>query len=156
MLAPTKPRHAGVPMPLMMPAAKVAATQGYGANDDNYRGSHHDYGYTYVDDTYALDFAQAGCESYGKEVTPMADGTVMAVYEGGGYGNNVMIDHGDGYVSRYAHMSDVLVSEGEDLKTSDTIGLVGNTGLSTKYHLHFELLENNKAIDPIAFLPIIK
>ena len=131
-------------------------TQGYGSNDEDYRGSHRDYGYTYVDDTYALDFAQAGCESYGKEVTPMADGTVMAVYEGGGYGNNVMIDHGDGYVSRYAHMSDVLVSEGEDLKTSDTIGLVGNTGNvygtacedHPGTHLHVAFYWNEEATKP--------
>ena len=107
-------------------------TQGYGSNDDDYRGSHRDYGYTYANDTYALDFTQSGCEAYGKEVTPMAAGTVMEVYEGdSGYGNNVLIDHGDGFVSRYGHMSEILVSEGDELNDNEAIGLVGDSGYVT-------------------------
>jgi murein DD-endopeptidase MepM/ murein hydrolase activator NlpD len=64
-------------------------------------GSHVDYGFPYGDDSYALDFAQNGCEVYGKPVHPMADGTVMEVtYDGfgdHGYGNSVLVNHGGGY-----------------------------------------------------------
>lgn len=110
-------------------------TQGYGSNDPGYTGSHHDYGFLYGNDTYALDFTQAGCNAYGKSVTPMAGGTVLQVgIEDGahdqGYGNNVLIDHGDGFVSRYAHLAEVFVSNGEELTDSDPLGTVGNTGYS--------------------------
>jgi hypothetical protein len=96
------------------------------------RGSHVDYGFEYGDDSFALDFSQAGCEPYGKPVTPMANGTVLRVTVEGfgdsGYGNSVLVDHGSGYVSRYAHFSENRVSEGELVTTDTVLGLVGDTG----------------------------
>lgn len=64
------------------------------------------------------------------------------------YGNYVVIEHFGGYQSLYAHMSDVLVVEGQRLSSGQKIGYVGLTGLTTGPHLHFELKQNGKPIDP--------
>lgn len=97
-------------------------------------GTHQNWGFEFGDDTYALDFTRSGCEAYGEEVTPIADGTVYRVtYDGygdQGYGNSVIIDHGDGYYSRYAHLSEVMVNLHESVDTYDYLGRVGNTGYS--------------------------
>lgn len=68
-----------------------------------------------------------------------------------GYGNHVIIDHGFGYQSIYAHMYDIRVAEGQKVKRGDVLGTVGNTGLSTAPHLHYELVKNGKKIDPINY-----
>lgn len=64
------------------------------------------------------------------------------------YGNFVVIDHFGGYESLYAHMSDVLVVEGQRISSGQKIGYVGLTGMTTGPHLHFELKQNGKPIDP--------
>lgn len=124
------------------------------------QGSHVDYGFDYGDDSYALDFTQNGCEAYGEPVTSVADGIVMEVATEGngdhGYGNTVMVDHGDGYVSRYGHLSEIWVSEGDSLDDSDPLGTVGNTGYAigsacSDYpgtHLHLALYKDEEAIKP--------
>jgi murein DD-endopeptidase MepM/ murein hydrolase activator NlpD len=125
------------------------------------QGSHVDYGFTYGDDSYAVDFAQAGCDAYGKPVTPVADGTVLEVGTAGsnkdhGYGNTVLIDHGGGYVSRYGHLSALYVSEGEYVSRSDVIGAVGNTGYVVGSacsdhpgtHLHLAFYKDGEGIPP--------
>ena len=124
------------------------------------QGSHVNYGFDFGDDSYALDFTQNGCEGYGKPVTPMADGVVMEVATEGngdhGYGNTVLMDHGNGYVSRYGHLSEIWVSEGDSLDDSDALGAVGNTGyaLGTACgdypgtHLHVALYKDGEAIKP--------
>ena len=92
-------------------------------------GSHMDYGYDWVDDRYALDFAQTGCESWRKPINPIREGTVELVnYDDDGYGHYVLIDHGNGYKSRYAHLDETQVSSGEHVTTEDVIGLCGNSG----------------------------
>lgn len=142
-------------------------SQGYGSNDDEYAGSHQDWGFTYGNDTYALDFTQSGCEAYGKDVTPMAGGTVLQVgTEDGtgdqGYGNNVLIDHGYGFVSRYGHLSEVYVSVGEELTNTDALGAVGNTGYvygescqehkGTHLHVAFYYEEEAERPEPLSGL----
>jgi hypothetical protein len=103
-----------------------AMTRGY--NQD----THQDWGFEYGDDSYALDFSRGGCEAYDEPVTPIAPGTVYMISTDGnndhGYGNSIIIDHGDDYKSRYAHLSQILVENGDYVDTHDYIGRVGNTG----------------------------
>ncbi len=68
-----------------------------------------------------------------------------------GYGNCVLIDHGFGYVSRYAHLSAFKVKKGDKITRGQLIGLVGSTGKSTAPHLHYEIEKNGVKIDPIHF-----
>ncbi len=68
-----------------------------------------------------------------------------------GYGNRVMIDHGYGYKTLYAHMQDINVKKGQKVKKGDVIGTVGNTGSSTAPHLHYEVMHKKKKINPIHF-----
>lgn len=69
-----------------------------------------------------------------------------------GYGNYVMIDHGNGYVTTYAHMTSRSVKEGDTVAQGDLIGTVGSTGRVTGPHLHFEILINGKYVDPMAYI----
>jgi LysM repeat protein len=71
----------------------------------------------------------------------------------GGYGRMVMIDHGNGFVSLYAHMNTIFVRQGENVAKGERIGTVGNTGRSTGPHLHFEVRLNGVARNPYYFLP---
>lgn len=68
-----------------------------------------------------------------------------------GYGNSVIIDHGFGYTTRYAHLSAFKVKKGDKVVRGQVIGLVGSTGKSTAPHLHYEIEKNGKKIDPIHF-----
>ena len=65
-----------------------------------------------------------------------------------GYGNTVILDHGYGYKTLYAHLYKILVRKGQKVRRSDIIALVGNTGKSTGPHLHYEVRLNNKPVDP--------
>ena len=69
-----------------------------------------------------------------------------------GYGNVIMVDHGGDMITVYGHLSRILVSEGQKVTASTTIGLVGSTGMSTGNHLHFEVRINGKAKDPLSYL----
>jgi murein DD-endopeptidase MepM/ murein hydrolase activator NlpD len=90
----------------------------------------------------------------GAEIRAARDGTV--VYSGNGfsgYGNLVILDHGDGYVSLYAHNLRNLVREDDRVSRGDPIGLVGMTGNATAPHLHFEIRQEDRPVDPLALLP---
>lgn len=71
---------------------------------------------------------------------------------GGGYGNYIIIDHGGGLSTLYAHCESIYVYEGQQVSKGDTIGAVGTTGWSTGYHLHFEVRENGVAKDPFSYV----
>ncbi len=89
---------------------------------------------------------------YGAPIFATGNGTVMsAQYDNGGYGNCVRIDHGFGYTTLYGHMSRMKVTKGQKVKRGDLIGYVGSTGMSTGPHCHYEVIKNNKQINPINF-----
>ena len=64
----------------------------------------------------------------------------------------VEVDHGGGYSTRYAHLSEIDVKVGEKVKLGQTLGRTGTTGRSTGPHLHYEVRHNGKAVNPVAFL----
>ncbi|WP_156911779.1 M23 family metallopeptidase [Kaistia adipata] len=82
----------------------------------------------------------------------VADGTVIAAGYNGGYGNMVDVDHGNGVVTRYGHLSKIAVKVGEKVVAGRRVGNVGSTGRSTGPHLHYEIRINGKAIDPMNYL----
>jgi len=83
---------------------------------------------------------------------PAAGRVVHAGPSSGGYGNMVAIDHGYGYVTRFAHASKVLVRTGQRVKRGDLIAEVGATGLVSGPHLHYEVEVNGKQVDPLNFI----
>ena len=89
---------------------------------------------------------------YGAAIVAADSGSVIrAGNSGDGYGNCVIIDHGNGYQTLYGHMSSVSVSEGQAVTKGDTIGYVGSSGLSTGPHCHFEVWSGGSRIDPEQF-----
>lgn len=87
----------------------------------------------------------------GAPVVAMNRGRVVLVLEMGVYGKTIAIDHGGGVVSAYSHLSDFAVREGEMVEAGALIGYVGNTGLSTGPHLHWELAIGGVRVDPLWF-----
>ena len=81
-----------------------------------------------------------------------APGKVVKAGWNGGSGRMVEIDHGNGYSTRYAHLSKIRVKVGQELATGDTVGDVGSSGRSTGPHLHYEIRRDGDAIDPVRFL----
>ena len=87
--------------------------------------------------------AHEGCELYA-----FADATVLSVSELDGYGLTLLLDHGEGFQTLYAHCSNLLVSQGDKVKRGDKVALAGQTGKVTGPHLHFEVLYNGKYLNP--------
>jgi murein DD-endopeptidase MepM/ murein hydrolase activator NlpD len=79
-------------------------------------------------------------------------GVVLSAGVGGGYGNLVQIDHGNGIITRYAHLSAILVQPGQPVSGGMVVGLVGSTGRSTGPHLHYETRVNDEPRDPNRFI----
>jgi len=90
---------------------------------------------------------------YGMKVLSAQSGTIIYADWFGGYGKSVMIDHGGGYVTLYAHNSKLLVKVGQKVKRGQSIAQVGSTGVSTGNHLHFEVRKNGKYVNPIKLAP---
>ena len=96
--------------------------------------------------------------SYGSAIVAADSGTVIQAGYGisgsgyGGYGNVVAIDHGNGIITLYAHMSSVATSAGATVAKGQTIGYVGSTGNSTGNHCHFEVRVNGTAVDPLGYV----
>ena len=86
--------------------------------------------------------------AYGASIVASDGGTVTIAGVNGGYGNCVMIDHGNGYYTLYGHMSSIAVSVGQSVSKGATIGYVGSTGVSTGPHLHFEIRQGTTILDP--------
>ena len=89
----------------------------------------------------------------GTEVYATGDGVVIDVdHSQWGYGNMVTIDHGFGYVTRYAHLQKTAVRKGQRVKRGQLVGFVGDTGKTTGVHLHYEVRKNDVPVNPINFL----
>jgi len=88
----------------------------------------------------------------GTPIWAAAAGTVIYAGWLGGYGNLVVVDHGNGLATAYAHASAVLVSVGQSVGQGETVSLVGSTGNSSGPHLHFEVRVNGSAVDPLLYL----
>lgn len=88
----------------------------------------------------------------GSEIYPIRSGKVIFSGEKAGYGNMVIIDHGDGYTTRYAHNKVNLVKTGDYVDSDTVIARVGSTGVSTGPHLHFEVRYKGEPIDPVTLL----
>ncbi len=115
-------------------------SSGFGERTDPLSGKH--------DLHLGLDFA--GQE--GTHIYAVADGVVTWSGNQTGFGNVVEIDHGHGYITRYAHNKENIVSIGDKVKKGRTIALMGSTGRSTGTHVHFEVEHNGKLVNPRPYL----
>lgn len=127
-------------LPIGNPMPEGAVTSGFGVRRDpfNHRWAQHT----------GIDFSAAG--------TPVAystgAGTVIFAGKRSDYGNMVVVDHGHGLTSRYAHLSQISVREGQKITDHTAIGYQGSTGRATGNHLHYEVRMNGRAIDPVNFV----
>lgn len=95
-------------------------------------------------------------DGYGNDDGPIVaagSGTVITAASNGGYGNYVIIDHGDYTQTLYAHMSGIAVSQGTYVSAGQTIGFLGHTGVATGTHCHFEVIVNGSRVDPESYFP---
>jgi murein DD-endopeptidase MepM/ murein hydrolase activator NlpD len=127
--------------PVHMPiTGNFRQSSGYGNRKDPFTGNRAFHS--------GLDFAAPS----GTSVLSAADGVVSFVGQKSGYGNVVEVDHGNGLLTRYAHLSAFIAREGQEVQTGTPIARVGSTGRSTGPHLHFEVHRADKSLDPKPFL----
>ncbi|MFC3218423.1 M23 family metallopeptidase [Tianweitania populi] len=88
----------------------------------------------------------------GTAIRATASGTVVSAGWAGGYGRMVEVDHGKGFTTRYAHMSEILVAPGDKIERGAIVGKTGSSGRSTGPHLHYEVRKNGTALDPLRFI----
>jgi murein DD-endopeptidase MepM/ murein hydrolase activator NlpD len=127
-------------LPTGMPVLQGYIASGYGARTDpidGHPGVH-----------LGIDFDAPA----GSPVLAVADGVVTYASERSGYGNVVEIDHGNGYMTRYAHNSAFVAEVGTRVHAGQTIAKVGSTGHSTGPHCHFEVWLNGRAVNPMAYV----
>lgn len=106
------------------------------------------------DPIYGSSKFHAGLDFAAKTGTPVfatADGVVSEAERKGGYGNCIDISHGYNYLTRYAHLSEILVSPGQNVKRGEMIGKVGSTGKSTGSHLHYEVRFKDEPQNPVNY-----
>ena len=127
-------------LPSGMPVTHGYIASGYGERSDPFNGHQAIH--------LGLDFAAPE----GTPVTAVADGVVTFAGVRSGYGNVVEIDHGNGYMTRYAHNSKIDAELGARVRAGDDIAKVGSTGRSTGPHCHFEVWLNGRAVNPMAYV----
>jgi murein DD-endopeptidase MepM/ murein hydrolase activator NlpD len=128
-------------VPLRMPlSGDPSLTSGFGYRVDPFLGR------------LALHPGVDLAEAYGAEIYTAATGRVVHAGPAGGYGIMVEIDHGNGLATRYAHMSEALVEEGQAVDKGAVLGRLGSTGRSTGPHLHYEVRVDGEPVDPERYL----
>jgi len=88
--------------------------------------------------------------AHGDPIPVAADGRVVFAGSQGGYGLTVVVEHGSGIRTRYAHLSELLVTAGQEVRQGQSVGKAGSTGRATGTHLHFEVLADGRPVDPVA------
>jgi murein DD-endopeptidase MepM/ murein hydrolase activator NlpD len=131
-------------LPLANPAPGRAVTSPFGVRTDPLLG------------TAALHSGMDFRIPLGSPARATAPGVITKAGWNGGYGRMVEVDHGQGYTTRYAHLSRVDVAIGQAVKAGDVVGQTGSSGRSTGPHLHYEVRHDGDAIDPLRFLRIGK
>lgn len=126
--------------PSRMPIANSYITSGFGGRADPFGGGGQYH--------KGIDFKA----KVGDPVLSVADGVVSFAGIKGGYGNVVDVDHGNGYVTRYAHNSRLVVKAGDLVRVGQEVARAGSTGRSTGAHVHFEVWENGRVVNPRKFL----
>jgi murein DD-endopeptidase MepM/ murein hydrolase activator NlpD len=126
--------------PIANPAPGVSVSSGFGIRRDPLLGTPAMHA--------GIDFRGA----VGAPARATGKGTVVKAGWNGGYGRMVEIDHGDGFTTRYAHLSKVLVNVGDTVDVGDIVGKIGSSGRSTGPHLHYEVRRDGDAIDPVRML----
>ncbi len=127
-------------IPLARPIAAAQITSDFGPRIDPFLGG--------LAMHTGIDFRAP----YGTPVRATAPGTVITASYQGGYGRLVEIEHPDGHLTRYAHMSAITVAVGDEVRAGDQVGRLGNTGRSTGPHLHYEVRRDDEALDPMTFV----
>jgi murein DD-endopeptidase MepM/ murein hydrolase activator NlpD len=95
-----------------------------------------------------------GFGNWGAPIAAAASGTVvLAAWDSWGLGYHVIVDHGNGFRTTYAHLSDIWVGQGQWVNQGETVGALGSTGYSTGAHLHFELWAGGVPVNPLGYLP---
>lgn len=89
---------------------------------------------------------------YAATVHATASGTVSFSGNVPGYGKTVVVTHRFGFQTRYAHLTRIYRHKGDAVEKGEVVGFVGSTGLSTGNHLHYEVIKNNRMINPINFM----
>lgn len=92
--------------------------------------------------------------AYGTDVVASAKGKVIFAGQKGGYGKCVIVSHGNGLATLYAHLSDILVAANDEVKVHQVIAKSGNSGRSTGPHLHYEVHKNNTPVNPKLFMQL--
>lgn len=113
----------------------------------SYYGPRDGHGYNYH---HGIDISGGGI--HGHTIVAAASGIVLLAQTDKAFGKFLLIDHGNGMVTRYAHCSSLLVSKGDRVERGQVVAKVGNTGNSTGPHLHFEVYEGDKRYNPLNYL----
>ncbi|WP_283711031.1 M23 family metallopeptidase [Pseudoalteromonas prydzensis] len=124
-------------LPQTLPAANYYISSSFGLRKDPVNNRH----------AYHKGVDLAGWHK--TEIFAPADGTVLRAGRNGGYGNFIELQHKNGFVTRFGHLNKINVKKGQAVTKNDVIGLMGSTGRSTGTHLHYEVLLNDKHVNPV-------
>ena len=127
-------------LPLGKPVWSYWVTSHYGTRNDPFRGSKASH--------KGVDLASRT----GNKIEVKAPGKVVRADFANGYGNLVVVDHGNGFETKYAHLNKIYVKKGQTVKYNEVIGEVGSTGRSTGPHLHYEVLYHGVSVNPMPFI----
>jgi murein DD-endopeptidase MepM/ murein hydrolase activator NlpD len=129
-------------IPITEPINNYFLTSKYGSRIDPFTGE--------VKSHKGVDFAGP----YNSKIFSAADGVVEFSGQNGGFGNVIIINHGNKIKTAYAHLKEPLVKVGQKISRKKEIGIQGSSGRATGQHLHYEIIVDNKTVDPMKFINI--